>query len=226
VHTRFLQVEGEKMSKSKGNFFTVRQLIGPEADGGRGIDPLALRYALISGKYREPFNFTMKHLRDTAKVVRRYQEARTAALEAASDSASNGEDRLGPRLDATYDATLEAMVDDLNTPIALAKALEGVKLIQGFGPLDATSARSAVRWFERINALLGFVFPEDAGDGAAAPGAESDPLAERVEALLAERTAARGRRDFARADAIRAELDDLGVEVMDRPDGTSWRRKI
>ncbi|HEX7072209.1 MAG TPA: cysteine--tRNA ligase [Rhodothermales bacterium] len=226
VHTRFLQVEGEKMSKSKGNFFTVRQLIAPEEDGGRGIDPLALRYALISGKYREPFNFTMKHLRDSAKVVRRYQDARAAVLEAAKGSEQNGEDRLGPRLDATYDATLEAMLDDLNTPIALARALEGVKLIQGFGPLDPGAARSALRWFERINALLGFVYPEDEGGAGKASTEATDPLAERVEALLAERTQARGRRDFARADAIRAELDDLGIEVMDRPDGTSWRRKI
>src|SRR5690606_11232752 len=76
VHTRFLQVEGEKMSKSKGNFYTARDLIAPEPIG-RGIDPLALRYALISGKYREPFNFTFKHLLDSAKIVRRYQEVST-----------------------------------------------------------------------------------------------------------------------------------------------------
>ena len=226
VHTRFLQVEGEKMSKSKGNFFTVRQLIAPEQEGGQGVDPLALRYALISGKYREPFNFTMKHLRDSAKIVRRYQEAHAKAKASAEATEANGEDRLGPRLEATYDAALAAMLDDLNTPVALAKALEGVKLIQGFGDLNATSARAAIDWFERINALLGIVYPETDRGGTTESSAAEDPLAARVEALLAERTSARGRRDFARADEIRAELDQLGVEVMDRPDGTSWRRKL
>ncbi len=226
VHTRFLQVEGEKMSKSKGNFFTVRQLISSEAEGGRGIDPLALRYALISGKYREPFNFTLKHLRDSAVIVRRYQEAYAAAVRQASDPASNGEDRIGARLDAIYAATLDAMLDDLNTPVALAKALEGVRLIQGFGDLNGASARSAVAWFERINALLGIVAHEGETRRGPATSEGQDPLAERVEALLAERTQARGRRDFARADEIRDELDRMGIEVMDRPDGTAWRKKI
>ncbi len=226
VHTRFLQVEGEKMSKSKGNFFTVRQLISPESEGGRGIDPLALRYALISGKYREPLNFTLKHLRDSAVVVRRYQEAYAAAKEVASDPAANGEDRIGDRLEAIYQAALDAMLDDLNTPIALAKALEGVRLIQGFGELNGASARSAVAWFERINGLLGIVFQEEDGRRGPAKAGEVDPLAERVEALLVERTEARGRRDFERADQIRAELDEMGIEVMDRPGGTAWRKKI
>jgi cysteinyl-tRNA synthetase len=222
VHTRFLQVEGEKMSKSKGNFFTVRDLIKPESEGGRGIDPLALRYALISGKYREPFNFTFKHLLDSAKIIQRYQAA-TGLVDEALRAARPGEDHAGSRLDAIYEETLAAMLDDLNTPVALAAALKGVKRIQGMGELSEASAQSAKRWLDQTNALLGFVH-------AAQPPKFStnghDPLAEQVEFLLKQRAEARRARDFARADEIRDEIDALGVEVMDTPEGTKWRRKL
>ena len=224
VHTRFLQVEGEKMSKSTGNFLTVRDLIGPKDEGGRGIDPLALRYALISGQYRKPFNFTQKNLQDSAKAVARFaaaQEAVAAALEKDAD----GEDRVGERLEAIYERTLAAMLDDLNTPVALAAALEGAKLVQGMGAgLNAASARSAQAWLDQINDLLGIVRHEQPQTSEGGE-AEDDALAEQVEALLAEREAARKEKDFARADAIRDEIEALGVEVMDSAEGTTWRRK-
>ena len=224
VHTRFLQVEGEKMSKSKGNFLTVRDLIGPKDEGGRGVDPLALRYALISGQYRKPFNFTQKNLQDSAKAVARFSSA-LEAIEDALEKDAEGEDRVGERLAAIYERTLAAMLDDLNTPVALAAALEGAKLIQGMGAgLNAASARSAEAWLDRINDLLGIVRHEQARTSAN-DETEDDALAEQVEALLAERQAARKEKDFARADEIREEIEALGVEVMDSADGTTWRRK-
>ena len=227
VHTRFLQVEGEKMSKSKGNFFTVRDLIEPESEGGRGIDPLALRYTLLSGQYRKPFNFTKKTLKDSARIVRRYQDA-AALVEDALERRDEGDDHLGDRLDDIYDRTLAAMCDDLNTPQALAVAHEGVKLLHGLGDdLNAASARSAQRWLEQTNALLGIVWSEHDGDAAPhADDAANDPLAEQVEALLEARAQAREAGDYDRADAIRDELDAMGIEVMDSADGTTWRKKI
>jgi cysteinyl-tRNA synthetase len=222
VHTRFLLIEGEKMSKSKGNFFTVRELIFPPEAGGQGIDPMALRYALISGKYREPLNFTKKHLADSLRIVQRYQEA-AQRVEAALKSNRPGPDRLDYRLSTIYDKTLAALCDDLNTPVALAAALEGVKLILGFGDqLNRASAESAHRWLQQIDALLGFVYPPHSSHLQR----EKDPFVEKVERLLAERDAARRARDFARADAIREQLLQLGVEVMDTPEGTRWRRKV
>jgi cysteinyl-tRNA synthetase len=225
VHTRFLQVEGEKMSKRLGNFFTVRGLVLPESEGGKGVDPLALRMTLISGYYRKPFNFTLKTLKANIRHVARFREA-AANVAAALVAGAPGADRLGPRLDALYDAALDAMLDDLNTPEALAKTLEGVRLILGFKTnLNEASARSAQAWLARMNALLGILAPEGetrAPLAAAAP----DPLAEKVEALLAERQAARKARDFARADAIRDELAALGIEVMDTPEGPKWKKMI
>ncbi len=227
VHTRFLQVEGEKMSKRLGNFFTVRELVLPEHAGGKGIDPLALRMTLISGHYRKPFNFTLKTLRANIRHVTRFREA-AEHVTAAIAAGAPGEDRLGPRLDAIYDAALAAMLDDLNTPEAIAKTLEGIRLILGFkGNLNEASARSAEAWMTRMNALLGILAPEREGELPLLPEpAARDPLAEKVEALLAEREAARKARDFARADAIRDELTALGIEVMDTPEGPKWKKML
>ena len=224
VHTRFLQVEGAKMSKSKGNFFTVRDLTLPPEDGGEGIDPLALRLTLLSGQYRKPFNFTRKTLRDSARTVQRYQAA-AEKVETAIENGEPGEDRTGERLADIYGRTLAAMADDLNTPAALAAAYEGVKLISALGEnLNAASARSAQEWLEKTNALLGIVWHEHKSP-ADTDEEKDDALAEEVEALLAARAAARAEGDYARADALRDELDAMGIEVMDSSEGTTWRKK-
>jgi cysteinyl-tRNA synthetase len=238
AHTRFLQVEGEKMSKSKGNFYTVRDLIDPGEDDAHvpdtireqgGVDPLALRYALIAGQYRKPFNFTLKTLRDSAQAVQRYRAAarKVEAALTTSSSGSAGDDALGDTLDAIYDRTLAAMCDDLNTPEAFAAALEGVKAIEQ-ADLSGASARSARDWLDRTNALLGVIQPEHAADTRTAAQADTaeDHLGERVEHLLDERAKARASGDYERADAIRDTLEEMGIEVMDTPDGTEWRRKV
>jgi cysteinyl-tRNA synthetase len=224
AHTRFLQVEGEKMAKSKGNFFTVKDLTAPASEGGKGIDPLALRLALLSGQYRKPFNFTFKNVNDCTRIVGRYRDA-LALADAAIAAGAPGEDRLSDRLDAIYERTLHALLDDLNTPEALAAALEGVKLIHGMKPLNAASGGRARTWLERVNTLLGFLWHEGQRPAPAAEP-EVDPLSERIDALVSERSAARRTRDFSRADALRAEIEALGVEVMDNPSGTTWRKKV
>ncbi len=223
VHTRFLQVEGEKMSKSKGNYHTVKDLVAPESEGGRGIDPIALRLALISGQYRKPFNFTFDTLKASIKHVERLRSARDLAEEAAGND-DGSPDRLGERLDSVYEAMLGAMLDDLNTPAAIASAIEGAKLIQGMGAnLSAASASSALRFVDRTNDLLGIVQHEREAESAAAPA--RDDLTDQVEALLSQREEARRARDFEKADAIRAQIENLGIEVMDSPTGPTWRKK-
>ncbi len=224
VHTRFLQVEGEKMAKRSGNFYTLRDLIAPESEGGRGIDPLALRLTLIAGQYRKPYNFTFDTLRDNARHVRRFQEALDRVDRIVAEDPP-GSDRVGDRLDTLYARSREALLDDLNTPEAIAAALEGVRLINGIGEnLNGASARKARAWLDQVNALLGIVYHET--KTAAPPSDEADPLREKVEALLAQREAARQAKDYARADAIRDEIDAMGIEVMDSPEGTTWRRKL
>lgn len=227
AHTRFLQVEGEKMSKSKGNFFTVRDLALPESEGGEGIDPLALRLTLISGQYRKPFNFTRKTLRDSAQTVRRYQEVRERAERALQEDAG-GDDQAGEQLGDIYDRTLAAMCDDLNTPAALAAAYEGVKLLRGIGDeMNGATARSAMGWLEKTNALLGIAWNDTEQHRPDEESEANDAFAQQVEALLDERAEARAHGDYDRADAIRDRLEEeMDVEVMDGPEGTDWRRKL
>jgi cysteinyl-tRNA synthetase len=238
VHTRFLQVEGDKMSKSAGNFYTVRDFIRPGPDDTHvpasirergGVDPLALRYALMQGQYRKPFNFTLDTLETAARHVRRYQSA-AEEVEAALDADANGPDSLGDRLGDIYDRTLAALCNDLNTPAATAAALEGVTAIERTDRLSGAAARSARDWLRRTNALLGIVRAEvDAekpSSNMPSPEQAADRLADTIESLLQDREAARSDGEYARADAIRDTLDALGIEVMDRPDGTEWRRKV
>ncbi|MEM1118491.1 MAG: cysteine--tRNA ligase [Bacteroidota bacterium] len=228
MHTRFLQVEGEKMSKSKGNFLTVRDLTASVADGGREdwgapVDPLALRTVLISGQYAKPFNFTRKALDDARKNRRRYVEALAAVAEAET-APRDGADRLGDDLAAAVADALAALADDLNTPVALAAGLRGANAIlkaHRDTSLSTSEAAAARRFLERIDALLGIVGTE----AEAPPEAADDGLAEQVEALIVERADARAAKDWPRADEIRDELDALGVEVMDTASGTEWRRK-
>ena len=244
VHTRFLQVEGEKMSKSKGNFYTVRDLINPDPDDEHvpdsvqeqgGIDPLALRYALMQGQYRKPFNFTIDTLQTASRHVRRFQEAKERVDQfLAEHDATDGDNDpagFGDQLESYYDDTLAAMCKDLNTPAATSAALAGLKVLEDkLDTLNWAMAKSARDWLDRTNALLGVVeseFETDERTGDAQKDVpKDDHFAETVDELLEDREAARADGEYARADAIRDTLDALGIEVMDTPNGSEWRRKV
>ena len=223
LHTRFLQVEGQKMSKSKGNFYTVRDITAPESEGGKGINPLVLRLALMAGHYRKPYNFTHKTLRDCARTVERFGSARER-LDLGLQSGAQGENQLHA-LDSLYQKALNAMQDDLNVPESLAAALEGIKLIHSQENMSKASAEAGLDWYHRINALLG-IAEHDNGARPEASEDQQDDLALEVEQLLLERKEARKTRDFERADAIRETLDQMGIEVMDTPEGTRWKKRV
>ncbi|MBI3722265.1 MAG: class I tRNA ligase family protein, partial [Fimbriimonas ginsengisoli] len=217
VHTRFLQVEGEKMSKSEGNFYSVRDLVDE-----MGADPLAVRYALIAGVYGKPMNFTLQGLRDAAGNIERFQQCDAWAVKALAKGPF-GPDELGPTLDGLYEECLVAMCDDLNTAVALAKALEGTRAILREGEaMSKASAASARAFLDKTNGLLGIVRPESPGCTPKAPGVDEG----RILALIEERGEAKKGRDFARADAIRSQLESEGIELRDGPEGTTWRRRV
>ena len=229
-HTRFLQVEGKKMSKRDGNFLTLHDLTASADDGGRAdwgapVEPLALRLALISGHYGKPFNFTQAALKAAAKNIQRYRDADGAVSEALA-AERKGENNLEASLADAYADTLSAMCDDLNTPEALAAAYRGVNAILSQHrqePLSAAAAQSADDFLNRINGLLGIIRHESPHE----PQSKEDgKFAEHVESLLEQRTAARSSKDWARADEIRDEIDALGVDVMDNPTGSTWRKKL
>lgn len=219
IHTRFLQVDGEKMSKSKGNYYTVRDLVDE-----RGADPIALRYALIAVPYGKPLNFTLQSLRDATKNVERFRECRTLASRIA-ETGAGGPDAIGAELDRLATATLDAMCDDLNTSVALAHALEGTGVIfRESAAMTRASAEAALSFLDRVDDLLGIAPRVQA---AGPPQASGEPMIEGkpISALVVERAEAKRAKDFARADAIRQAIDAAGFELRDTPEGTEWRAK-
>ncbi|AIE86545.1 cysteine--tRNA ligase [Fimbriimonas ginsengisoli] len=217
LHTRFLLVDGEKMSKSKGNFYTVRDLLA------KGADPLAVRLALMSTHFTKELNFTEQGLNDATGNVERLRRA-DHAVAAALEAKRDGEDVLGTLLEDLGDQALDAMCNDLNTSVALAKALEGARAITREAEgMSMATAESSLRFLDRINDLLGIVRSQygDAKAECAPPAVDASV----IEAKIAERAEAKRAKEFARADAIRQELDSMGIELRDTPQGTVWVAK-
>jgi cysteinyl-tRNA synthetase len=207
-HPRFLLVEGEKMSKRRGNFYTPRDLFA------RGLEPAAVRLELIKTHYRSNANFTEQGLKDSARMVERWRRF----LEQAQASSQQGSITMTVR-----QAFAEAMHDDLNVAGAI-----GVlnKWVGEVGEGGATKADGQLLLeFDRVLGLLELERPraEKMEIGIFAPGVDPNP---RVIELLERRRDARAAKDFATSDAIRDELAALGYEIKDVAGGkVEVRRK-
>jgi cysteinyl-tRNA synthetase len=201
-HTRHLQVEGEKMSKSKGNFFTARDLFA------KGVTPAALRLELVRTHYRTNSNFTMQGLRDCQRMIDRWAAARAALLQRSGGSGA------GPFGRALVEFK-EAIGDDLN----LARAIAALNTAIGETP--AGDAKAELAALHAMDSVLG-VFERNAPLASAA----ADDLAAKVEALLDRRRAARAAKDWAESDRVRDELTALGVRIKDGAQGTTWERVV
>jgi len=211
LHAEHLFVEGEKMAKSKGNFFTLRDLLE------QGHDPLAIRYLLISVPYRQKLNFTFDSLHGATQAVERVGNTLRRLRHS---PAATGAGDLSTEDVSSFRTELErALGDDLNTARALA-ALHGL-LRQVNTALDGNGISGAIR------AELDLALADVDRTLDVAPRDEAAPQDEdgEVQRLVEERTAARAARDFARADQIRQRLGELGVVVEDTPHGPVWRRR-
>jgi len=196
LHARFLQVEGEKMSKSKGNYYTARDVFSGRVTG-RPVHPAVLRFELLKTHYRAHANFTVKGLQDAANAVRRWTE-------------------FGGRL-AGF---MQALADDLNISAALAVVLPW---IAACGDEPAT-ALGVFRQIDAVLHLAGLEAESPAG--APAGAASGDAAALDAAALCAQLDAARAARDYATADALRARLLEAGYEVRTTPAGTVAQRRL
>jgi len=207
MHCAHLIVDGKKMSKSAGNFFTLRDLLD------RGLSPRAIRYLLQSVHYRKPLNFTLEGVEQARAALDRLDAFRHR-LE--HEPASAGRSPLAGQVEATrarFDAALD---DDLNSAEALGVLFELIR--------EANSAydRGEVRADDRVP-LAALLDEVDAVFGLAT--GNSRLLDADVEALLKERQAAREARDYARADALRDTLAERGIVLEDTPHGMRWRRR-
>ena len=201
MHNEFLDLGGEKLSKSKGHTLVLDDLIE------RGFEPLAYRYFFLQAHYRQQQAFSFDEMTSAATGWRRLLRSAVAVRDADGEP-PEAERQTVADLRARF---WDAVRDDLNAPKALAVTWEVAR-----STLSAAARRELLLDFER---WLGLGLDTEV---ARADAREADP---RVDALVAERQAARQARDFARADAIRAQLDVEGIEVEDTRDGSVWRRR-
>lgn len=233
VHARFLLVEGEKMSKSKGNFYTLRDLLL------QGHKASSIRYLLASVPYQRQLNFTFDGLRQAAHSVERLRNFKLR-LETAKLAAGNT-----PAFTALATAAREdfqrALNEDLNTAQALGAIFDMLREANAAadaGDLkqqDAAQFLGVLAVFDEIFAVLhdddaakskqAYADAEKAGIAVSSPATAATLGDEEIESLVAQRTAAKRAKDFAMSDAIRAQLADAGIVLEDTRDGARWKRR-
>ncbi|MGB6692224.1 MAG: cysteine--tRNA ligase [Terracidiphilus sp.] len=236
MHVRFLLVDGRKMSKSEGNFYTLRDLLL------KGYKASAVRLALISVPYRRQLNFTFDGLTDATNAIERlrtfhqrltkgsFPAGQSAALQSAAQQAEKD--------------FASALADDLNTAEARAPVFELVRAANTAidrGRFYSGDRDAILEVLKKLDSVFDVIEDHDqeptrrALEWAAQAGRQDEIAPElldrqsitdaEVEALLAERTQAKKQRNFARADQIRAELAEKGIVIEDSKDGVRWKRK-
>ncbi len=203
LHCRHLLVDYQKMSKSLGNFYTLRDLLE------QGFRPKGIRYVLLSTHYRQPMNFTFEGLRSAEKSVQRLLDF-MCALQTADGSGD-----VAPLLHQTQERFAALLDDDLNISGALGVVFTMVRDVNRAmtqQQLSATAAQQVSALMQRFDTVLGLL----------EPAAQEDD--KQAEALLQQRQEARQQRDFARADTLREQLGELGYTVEDTPQGSRLKR--
>jgi cysteinyl-tRNA synthetase len=207
IHPEFLILEGEKMSKSLGNFFTLRDLLS------KGHSSESIRYLLLSVHYRKQLNFTIDGLRQAQASIQRLEDFVLYAKEKA-----NGSEPSGPfdaEVKAARERFKEAMDSDLNTSAALAAVFDFVHFTyqrDSQTPISAGDAQAALNFIQEIDGVFNIL------------RARQELLDEDISKQIEDRQAARKRRDFAEADRIRQWLLSKGIQLEDTREGVRWKR--
>ena len=206
IHNGFVQVDEEKMSKSLGNFFTVREVLSQ-------FQAEVVRFFILSSHYRSPLNYTEDNLHKARGALDRLYTALRGVAPA-------GE----PEAQAVADFRAR-MDDDFNTPEAIAQLFELARELNRAKSEDPGRAAVLAATLRHLGGVIGLLQadPEDYLRGAGAAG-EDELDAGQIEALIEQRRRARAEKDWAESDRIRDELKARGVLLEDGPEGTSWRR--
>jgi len=220
LHNEYILINAEKMSKSLGNFLTARA-------ARKKFPPLAIRMFMLSAHYRSPVNFAPEGLEQAAAAVERLRNCWTD-LKFAKANRLGSDDEAGANLvkviDESREKFIEAMDEDFNTAAAMGVIFEAVSEVNRYlkeNEIVAPAAiASAENFFTDMDDVMGvFGIEQD-------KKSENDDQSAQIEALIAERNAARKAKDWARSDAIRDELAAKGIILEDTPQGTKWKKKI
>ena len=211
LHNGMITVDNEKMSKSKGNFFTVREI----ADE---FDLEVLRFFLLTTQYRSPINFSREVMEQTKNSSKRLYNAKYKLEDAIEKSTlekiTDEEEKLFKSFDKHIEKFESAMDDDLNTADAITAIFDLVKDINL--NLDENNSKEmlekTLELLKKLTRVLGIM------EG------EREEISEDIEGLIKERNDARKNKDFARADEIRDKLKEMGIEIEDTRSGTTWKR--
>ncbi len=204
MHNGFVRINDEKMSKSLGNFFTVREIL-------ERYQAEEVRYFILTSQYRSPLNYSDEHLDNARNALTRFYTALRGLPEAT------------PTADTQFEKDFHAaMQDDFNTPEALATLFELVREINRVRAEDEAAAASLGALLRQLGDLIG-ILQSDAESYLRGGASANDGDAE-IDALVAQRNEAKANKDWGTADEIRNKLQEMGIVLEDGPSGTTWRR--
>lgn len=210
MHNGYINVDNRKMSKSLGNFFTVREVAEKF-----GYEPI--KFMMLQAHYRSPINYSLEVIEQCRAALERLHNCRDSLDFALESALGEGDWRaFQEKIDARVAQFIKAMDDDLNTADGIAALFEMARDINTYiaQPQPKEAVAYAIKRFDELCGVLGLLYNRASKD-----------LDSEIEALIAERQAARKAKDFTRADAIRDQLTERGILLKDTPQGVQWSRK-
>jgi len=206
IHNAMLNMNGEKMSKSLGNIFYIRDFL----DKYPGE---VLRLALLSGHYRQPLNWTDDTIEQSKSILDRLYRV----LKKVEDISVNLD-----KIDSSTSRVLDALCDDLNTSKVLAEINE---IAKNLSKTDSNELKIKYKAELLFSANLMGILQDSPDDWLGIGKIQGDVASDKIESLINERNEARNSKNFQKADEIRSKLNDMGIEIEDTADGTTWRSK-